>query len=308
MAKNRKRTKTSGWKQGLASLARGMLWCVLGAVAALAAYDLYRFLFVSEFFVVSEVEIEGCRYTNPGEMLELADVRPGQNMFQVPCGQIAGRLELHPWIVEARVARRLPQTIRVVVQERKPLAAVNSAYDGKIYGIDRDLFLLPEPGRAVEVSELKSEQSPAFFRLPIVTGLPSEELYPGNRLVDRRARKAIEVLLLLNGLGEGYPEKLSEIHIAPDETITIFPLEGIGQIHLGKKNLKQRILRLCQVWSYLDEHKIECRYVDCRFDRQGVVTRPTNLTVNKWKRLPQEQLNFVPNEQQVALAVERTTR
>jgi len=128
-----------------------------------------------------------------------------------------------------------------------------------------------------------------YFDLPIITGLQAEEIYPGNRLQDPQATRVIETLAILRNLKTNLWEELSEINIDAQGNLTLYPMNALSQIiYLGRKNLEQRVWRLCQVLDYLETHDIESQYIDCRFDAQGVITRPENLTLAKWNSLPQD--------------------
>ncbi len=73
------------------------------------------------FFRVRRVELVGTRYLSPGQLTGQLGLRPDQNLFD-DTGEIVRRAEQVAGVVSARVERRLPGTLRVVVVERVPLA------------------------------------------------------------------------------------------------------------------------------------------------------------------------------------------
>jgi len=73
------------------------------------------------FFRVRRVELVGTRYLSPGQLVGQLGLRPDQNLFD-DTGEIARRAEQVSGVVSARVERRLPGTLRIVVEERVPLA------------------------------------------------------------------------------------------------------------------------------------------------------------------------------------------
>jgi cell division protein FtsQ len=73
------------------------------------------------FFQVRRVELVGTRYLSPESLVRGLGLRPDQNLFD-DTGEIARRAEQVAGVVSARVERRLPGTLRVVVVERVPLA------------------------------------------------------------------------------------------------------------------------------------------------------------------------------------------
>lgn len=73
------------------------------------------------FFRVRRVELVGTRYLSPEQLLGQLGLRADQNLFD-DTGEIARRAEQVAGVVSARVERRVPGTLRIVVVERVPLA------------------------------------------------------------------------------------------------------------------------------------------------------------------------------------------
>jgi len=289
MKKIRTRSRDSKWKRAVDRAIRIAIGTLAAGVLGIAGYDLYQFLFRSGSFVVHKIEVQGCHRTSPATFTRLAQAADDCNILCFRTGQLAERLRLHPWVEEVRVTRMLPETLRIVLKEREPLAAVNSPFDGQVYGLDRNLIILPEP----ESEQPASATASLIFNLPIITGLPSEEIYPGNRLNDPRARRVVDAILMLRALNAPFLQQLSEIHVDADQALVLYPLHRVTTVYLGGEKLESRMWRLCKVWDYLEAHEIECQFVDCRFDAQGVVTRPENLTLAKWNALPENDRNLL---------------
>jgi cell division protein FtsQ len=73
------------------------------------------------FFRVRRVELVGSRYLAPEQLVARLGLAPDQNLFD-DTGDIARRVEQVGGVVRARVERRLPGTLRIVVVERVPVA------------------------------------------------------------------------------------------------------------------------------------------------------------------------------------------
>ena len=98
-------------------------WVVLGGgVLAVALWaGLPRMLRGVGFFDVRRVEFGGLRHGDARALTEALDLQPGASVFD-DLGPLAARLEAVPGVAEARVARRLPGTIRVTLRELEPVA------------------------------------------------------------------------------------------------------------------------------------------------------------------------------------------
>lgn len=120
----------------------------LGVVASVAAGILAapRVLPALPGFEVRRVEISGTKLLAPQEVLRSAGIRDGQSVWESSEGWEAA-LERHPVVAEAAVSRRLPGTLRLVVQEKQPVAYVA---DGALTPVTAAGERLPvDPTRAV---------------------------------------------------------------------------------------------------------------------------------------------------------------
>lgn len=73
------------------------------------------------FFHVRKVEVIGARYTPPDEILDRLHVDTTRSIWD-PLTPLAARVESHPQVEHALVARRFPGTLIVTVTERRPVA------------------------------------------------------------------------------------------------------------------------------------------------------------------------------------------
>lgn len=72
-------------------------------------------------FGARAVEVEGEERLAPRQVMRLAGVDRGTNVFHLDTALAESRLEAEPWILDATVATRLPGTITISVRERTPV-------------------------------------------------------------------------------------------------------------------------------------------------------------------------------------------
>jgi hypothetical protein len=94
---------------------------LLAAVALVAAAGALWLVSRLAFFRVRQIELEGVRYLAPEQIIAGLDLAPRQSLF-TRLGPIERRLENIAGVVEARVSRRMPATLRVSVTELLPIA------------------------------------------------------------------------------------------------------------------------------------------------------------------------------------------
>jgi len=85
---------------------------------------------------VDRVEVRGTTQVTPDAVQAAAGVHPGDPMVWLDAGDVAGRVETLPWVRHASVQREWPDTVRITVRERAPVAWV-AAGDGAFLVVDR---------------------------------------------------------------------------------------------------------------------------------------------------------------------------
>ncbi|MEX0759860.1 MAG: FtsQ-type POTRA domain-containing protein, partial [Tistlia sp.] len=96
---------------------------------------------------VRTVLVEGRGHTAPDDLLALLGVERGMPILAVDPAAARARLDALPWVADAEVERRLPDTLYIRLTERKPLALWQ--HDRAITVIDAGGRVIPgvHPGR-----------------------------------------------------------------------------------------------------------------------------------------------------------------
>ncbi len=133
-----------------------LVGCVLGAVLIVSMTPLV--LGQIGFFRVRQIELVGLRYHSAEQVLAGLALAPDQNLFASKRA-IERRAAEMPGIIDLKVERKLPGTLRIVLEERQPVAfmAVDSGlvvldgdgnrmgYDPAESGLDLPFVGQPEP-------------------------------------------------------------------------------------------------------------------------------------------------------------------
>lgn len=94
---------------------------VLAAGGGAGLFGLRAGLRKLSFFSVRRIELAGARYLTVGEVATGLGVPAGTSVFD-DTGPWTERAKALPGVLEARVSRRLPGTLRVTVREAEPVA------------------------------------------------------------------------------------------------------------------------------------------------------------------------------------------
>lgn len=118
---------------------------ILGAVSVwLVAPAMLRHV---GFFRVRQIELVGVRYMAPGAVIGALGLTPAASVFDAT-GPLTDRLRMLPGIADARVVRRFPGALKVIVREVEPVALVPGAAGGPLTVVDSGGRALPyDPSR-----------------------------------------------------------------------------------------------------------------------------------------------------------------
>jgi cell division protein FtsQ len=131
---------------------RAVTWVVVAALAVLAlaaaqyfgltaaAYQQYAQLAAKAGFQVQRVEVSGMERVDQLKVYELVLAEKDRAMPLVDIDKVRAELLQYGWIKDARVSRRLPDTLAVEIIERKPAAVWQR--DGKYSLIDAEGIVL----------------------------------------------------------------------------------------------------------------------------------------------------------------------
>jgi hypothetical protein len=159
-------------------------------------WALRELVFENQTFAVRSVQIEGEGVIPRAEILRWSGLREGENLLGLDLARVKRDLELVPLIRSAAVERVPPNTLRIRVTEREPLARVLAPQAAGIgeearivsYFLDCDGFLFGWNNAESWGHSLAS----AGGRLPIMRGIPGRELRPGRGIALASVKSALD--------------------------------------------------------------------------------------------------------------------
>jgi cell division protein FtsQ len=172
----------------------------LGLVAGIALMG--WMLFYSTVFSAREVTVVGAEQVTSDQVRAAAAVPRDSALARLPLAEIAHRVELLDSVASAKVVRDWPDTVRIVLTERRPVAVLRSAGEFALVGSDAvvnrtephrpdGLPILDRLSGSVGSAPIQAASGAAFG---VAAALP-EDL---SRKVDRiAARSAHSVRLIL---------------------------------------------------------------------------------------------------------------
>ncbi len=251
-----------------AALAAAVL-CVLGLLAA----SLYHYGERSWRFRVEssdDIEVTGMQNVTKAQIMEVMGADIGRNIFFIPLAQQKAQLEQIPWVESASVMRFVPNTLKVKIQERTPVAFAR---------VGPRISLIDAGGTLMELPQKHK------YSFPVILGMN-----PGEPLSTRAPRmKAYNQLVRdLDSSGARYSQDLSEIDLSDLEDVKVRVNDQAGDVlvHLGSSNYLTRYkiyVTHVQAWRQQFQ-KLES--VDLRYDNQIIVNPDMQGTVKQASLTP----------------------
>jgi cell division protein FtsQ len=239
---------------------RDRLRRLLGAVLAtiftiMAGAGGLHWILTTHRFAVASVEVRGVSRVAPDEILAVAAIPRGTNIFRLNTMGVIGRVESLPEIRRADVVRELPNRVVISVEERRPFTLVHG---GRLHWMDEEGRLLGASPEAVAPP------------MPVISGLSAEELASMRTSPGPKARAAIGVIRALLRSGNGLTAEISEIDMSRREGPVLYTVDGV-EVRLGTEDWDERLSRLEGVLAQIATQDV--RTVDLRFRDQVVFQR-----------------------------------
>lgn len=223
----------------LALVALGLPYLILQA---------YHHTLTSTYFSVEIINVEGFSHVDASQALEGAGVVRGINAFSFEPRRAEAHLMSAPFVRTAKVERRLPATLNVVVEEHDPVAVI---VDEQFFLVDR----FGEPFMGLDVQEW----SDRFAHLPLISGIGVSDL--GSDEGRQRLNQALEVARMYEEMGLDRHQPLSQIHVDSMMGISLVTEETGTEIRLGWGRWAERLERLKVVQTSLIDRGVDADYV-----------------------------------------------
>ena len=247
---------------------RSRLWlAAVMALLCLLAATLYRwrdsiktgvvsaraFIVDSPYFYVREIQVRGGNKVGGSEIVAMAGLKHGMNIWKIDPAAIESKIAKHPWVRHVLVRREFPRRVVIEVEERKPKAIVAL---GKLYYVDADGVVFKEVGEGENV------------KFPLLTGLRPEELTAPGQAIRRRIQDAIQ----LGELMVKDSHTLSEIHFESPDRLVLYTTAYPVALRMGSGDWEAKLQRLDRVLTLWKGHENRLASLDMSF-RDQVVAR-----------------------------------
>jgi cell division protein FtsQ len=211
------------------------------------------FVFENPYFFVREIQVRGGEKFGGSEIVAMAGLRHGMNMWKIDPVAIESKIARHPWVRRVLVRREFPRRVVIEVEERTPKAIVAMR---KLYYVDADGVVFKEVGQGEAVN------------FPFLTGLRPEQLAIANPAIREKIRDAMR----LGELMTKGSHSLSEIHFDALDRVVLYTTAYPVALHMGWGDWDDKMKRLDRVLTLWKGREERLASLDVSF-RDQVVAR-----------------------------------
>jgi cell division protein FtsQ len=201
--------------------------------------------------------VEGIKHASTSQIRHVFAEDLGRSLYLVPIQRRRAQLLQIDWVQEATVSKVWPNSLRVLIRERVPVAFVRlpaSHRDGssRLALIDIDGCIL-------------RPRVPAQFTLPVITGVTEAD-----PVQDRRTRVR-RVMTMLNDVGR-LASKMSEIDASdPNDLVVAEQVNStVVDLMLGDENYAERLQNFLDNYQQIKQKRPDAKTIDLRVD--GTIT------------------------------------
>jgi cell division protein FtsQ len=236
-----------------------LLWIGIAVIVAIIAENVEKFRNTSPYFTVRNVilTIDSQKIDNLDEAFVYLNLKKGTSIFGIsPQKLVKDIISRHPEVREAKVKKRLPDTLQVEVKNRIAVAQVRLT---KFYPLDDEGFLLPYP---------------VNFRLPdlpCLKGINSSEVIIGDENNNHKLKLGLKIVHLMRRY---FPDiyKNIDIDVSDERNIILYLPQG-PKVKLAEYKLEEKISKLKLVLRDINQKNITPEFIDLRFDKAILIPR-----------------------------------
>jgi cell division protein FtsQ len=246
-------------------------WLVAGIalmVGALFSWHMVEdFLIKDSRFRVAEAEepagqspnllVEGVHYASASQIRHVFAQDFGRSLYLLPLQNRREQLLEIDWVQDAAVSKVWPDTVRVAIREREPVAFIRLP-SARREGVAR-LALVDRSGHILR------PRVAAKFTLPVLTGVRESET------IENRRARILRALALLKAIGP-LAAQVSEVDVGDPNNLIVAEHVGdsVVNLMLGEENYADRLKNFLANYSEIREKRPDAKTLDLRVD--GVIT------------------------------------
>lgn len=228
---------------------------LLAVVMVFVGLQIKKILYEDRLLKVQEIRVA------PSDALSLQSIRTledkllGKNILLLNLKKISKQIELGPGAQSVRVVREMPNTIRIEIQKRKPIANVKLTENGAYAIVAEDGYII----------DVRNEFDPAWILIEDFSE-PMKEPRVGMRLQNKGFPEALKFMKIYRRQAMARNENLTRIKLDPYGNVSIRLGEG-PDFQMGRKASERIAVLEKALYLFKTEPRENVDYINIQFDR-----------------------------------------
>jgi cell division protein FtsQ len=224
-------------------------------ILLLAVFALFIFILYLPVWRIKDVVVQGNKIVTSETIIQAADISMDENIFFINSREVRRRVKEIPQIKKADVFPKIPSSIFISVEERKPFAVFIA--QGKYYIADNEGVIIS-----------KEETFKGSSDLPTVIGLSKSAIIDGKRIDEKLVRAVEKSYKVLSQL---MPPNRFVVEMKDEDDISIL-INDILKVKIGSSSgIDNKLTALELLMSRISSKKAAIEYIDVRLPEQPVV-------------------------------------
>jgi cell division septal protein FtsQ len=214
------------------------------------------------------VHLEDLRFQSDGtltreQVIAASGIVEGENIFKVDLAATRAILEKLPQVESAEVQRQLPNHMTISIAERRPVAWLTAKVEDDPTTMENS-FLIDVSGTVMRTRTIL----PEYYHMPIISGVATGNLAPGQRVKTFEMQSALE-LVRLNSDSTRF--QVRNIDLAKGYCLVVTDQKR-AHITFGLDHLETQLARLNRLLDAIEPTGKEIQTVNLLVERNVPVT------------------------------------
>jgi cell division protein FtsQ len=205
-------------------------------------------------FALNNVDVEIKGALRKSDVIRWSGLHKGENLLNINLTQVSENIKRIPYVEDIRIERQMPDTIRIRVIERQPIACLipktkNAVSSQQVYYLDgQGIVMKPKAGEKIKA-------------LPILIGVDIDSVIEGVVIDDQNVQGALRLIRLcdLHFLKDDLA--LTYIDVQKNGALTVLTQQQ-SRIRFRNDVLEQQIERLQFINNYAKDNRKMVQVVD----------------------------------------------
>lgn len=237
------------------------LWSV---VASGALWD--KAFRTSTTYSVGQFELSTNGSITAPQVAAVTGLRPDQNITDLDLGALRRQLLTLPQVRHAEVERRLPNHLKISLEERRPMAWLACAKQG-LRAFDHRGLLLDAEGVVFPAGVMLNE----YTSLPVIHSADLAAVTPGRVVEYPLVRHALELVQLMRQQNWSSPMAVEQVHLTNRFTL-VAQMDTDALITFRPENPGKQIARLHAILNKIGRSGAKIASVNLQLERNVPVT------------------------------------